>query len=140
MNNITPAAGDTVRQNLHSAITSLSCAVAISMETGHPERAHKLLAAQLMLEIMLDPAIGASTDANTDATSTDVPLAPPVLINLSLVDRVSVIGPEGLVYEKYGLFINGAQLSLQDGGKTLKVLPLLDDNTDINDSSTITPQ
>lgn len=45
------------------------------------------------------------------------------LPDTSRVSRVSVIGSGGRLYEGWNLFDRGAVLSLQDGGRTLKILP-----------------
>lgn len=42
------------------------------------------------------------------------------------VTRLTVVGKNGLVYEDYTLFKEGAEVHLQDGGRTLKVVPLSD--------------
>ena len=39
------------------------------------------------------------------------------------VTRVTIVGPEGLEFEKYDLFPDGAEAHLQDGGRTLKIFP-----------------
>jgi hypothetical protein len=40
------------------------------------------------------------------------------------VTRVTVVGPSGGVFERYNLFPDGAEIHLQDGGRTLKIFPL----------------
>lgn len=39
------------------------------------------------------------------------------------VTRITVVMPEGLVFEKYNAFPSGVVLHLQDDGHTLKVFP-----------------
>lgn len=39
------------------------------------------------------------------------------------VTRVTIVGPNGVEYEAYNLFDDGAEIHLQDGGRTLKVFP-----------------
>lgn len=39
------------------------------------------------------------------------------------VTRITVVGDEGLEYEEYDLYDDGAEIHLQDGGRTLKVFP-----------------
>jgi hypothetical protein len=43
-----------------------------------------------------------------------------------LVTRITLVGKNGLVYEDYNLFKDGAEVHLQDGGRTLKVFPRSD--------------
>lgn len=42
---------------------------------------------------------------------------------LSRVTRVTVVGKEGRVFEGWDLFEDGAFFTLQDDGRTLKILP-----------------
>lgn len=42
------------------------------------------------------------------------------------VTRVTVVGQDGLVFEKYDLFKGGVDLFLQDEGRTLKIFPKLE--------------
>lgn len=44
-------------------------------------------------------------------------------MDLSRVTRVTVVGPQGIEYENYDLYTDGADLFLQDEGRTLKVFP-----------------
>lgn len=39
------------------------------------------------------------------------------------VTRITVVGPDGAVFERYNLFEDGVVLHLQDDGRTLKVFP-----------------
>lgn len=39
------------------------------------------------------------------------------------VTRITVVGADGIVYENYNLFPDGAEVHLQDEGRTLKVFP-----------------
>jgi hypothetical protein len=39
------------------------------------------------------------------------------------VTRVTVVGPEGAVFERYNLYPHGVELHLQDDGRTLKLFP-----------------
>jgi hypothetical protein len=41
----------------------------------------------------------------------------------SKVTRVAVIGTDGLAFERYGIYEGGAELHIQDEGRTLKVFP-----------------
>ena len=44
-------------------------------------------------------------------------------IHLEDVTRVSVVGPDGIVYEDYCIYpAGGAQILIQDEGRTLKIL------------------
>lgn len=44
-------------------------------------------------------------------------------IHLEDVTRVSVVGPDGIVYENYRIYpAGGAQILIQDEGRTLKIL------------------
>lgn len=43
------------------------------------------------------------------------------------VTRVTVVGHDGISFERYNLYLNGAELHLQDDGKTLKLFPMLED-------------
>ncbi len=40
--------------------------------------------------------------------------------------RVTVIGPDGIVFEDYQVFADGAEVTIQDEGRTLKVWPRRD--------------
>lgn len=40
------------------------------------------------------------------------------------VTRITVVGPNGVEFERYALFPDGCELHLQDDGKTLKIFPL----------------
>lgn len=40
------------------------------------------------------------------------------------VTRVTLVGKNGLAYEDYNLFKGGAEIHIQDDGRTLKVFPL----------------
>lgn len=42
------------------------------------------------------------------------------------VSRITVVGKNGLAYEDYNLFKGGAEIHLQDEGRTLKIFPLTD--------------
>lgn len=42
------------------------------------------------------------------------------------VTRITVVGKNGVALENYTLFKGGAEVHLQDGGRTLKVFPLSD--------------
>jgi hypothetical protein len=44
------------------------------------------------------------------------------------VTRITLVGKNGLVYEDYNLFKGGAEVHLQDDGRTLKVFPMREDN------------
>lgn len=46
-----------------------------------------------------------------------------IVIVVPTVDRVTVVGPDGIAFEKHGLFEHGAEIHLQDDGKTLKIFP-----------------
>lgn len=48
-----------------------------------------------------------------------------------LVTRITLVGKNGLVYEDYNLFKDGAEVHLQDGGRTLKVFPKSDLPVDV---------
>ena len=50
------------------------------------------------------------------------------LPDTSMVSRVSVVGAEGRLYEGWNLFDRGVALSLQDEGRTLKILPAAADD------------
>jgi hypothetical protein len=39
------------------------------------------------------------------------------------VTRVTVVGEQGIEFERYNLFTDGAEVHLQDAGRTLKVFP-----------------
>jgi hypothetical protein len=39
------------------------------------------------------------------------------------VTRVTIVGAEGIAFEQYDLYRDGAEIHLQDGGRTLKVFP-----------------
>lgn len=39
------------------------------------------------------------------------------------VTRVTVVGPDRVEFEKYGLYEGGVDVFLQDGGRTLKIFP-----------------
>lgn len=39
------------------------------------------------------------------------------------VTRITVVGPEGVLLERYNAFPGGVELHLQDDGRTLKVFP-----------------
>lgn len=39
------------------------------------------------------------------------------------VTRITVVGPNGIQFEQYDLFPDGAEVHLQDEGRTLKVFP-----------------
>lgn len=41
------------------------------------------------------------------------------------VTRVTVVGPDGIEYERYNLYVEGAEVHLQDDGRTLKIFPLV---------------
>ena len=41
------------------------------------------------------------------------------------VTRVTVVGTDGVAYEKYDLFEGGVDLFIQDDGRTLKIFPKL---------------
>ena len=43
--------------------------------------------------------------------------------DLTKVTRVTIVGPEGVEFEKRGIYNGGCFLSIQDGGKTLKIFP-----------------
>lgn len=43
--------------------------------------------------------------------------------------RVTVVGNDGIEYERYDLFDNGCMVLVQDEGRTVKILPLTDDAT-----------
>lgn len=43
--------------------------------------------------------------------------------SLQNVTWVTVVGDDGVVFERYGLYAGGAQAVLQDEGRTLKILP-----------------
>ena len=45
------------------------------------------------------------------------------VIDLRKVTRITVVTDEGREFEKYDAYAGGVVLSLQDGGKTLKVVP-----------------
>ena len=42
------------------------------------------------------------------------------------VTRVTVVGPDGVEFEKYNLFKGGVDLFIQDDGRTLKIFPKLE--------------
>lgn len=42
---------------------------------------------------------------------------------LEKVTRVTVIGDNGVAFEQYGVYSDGAQMFLQDSGRTLKLFP-----------------
>lgn len=44
-------------------------------------------------------------------------------IVLPEVTRITVVGPDGIEYEKYDLYADGADLHLQDDRRTLKIFP-----------------
>lgn len=39
------------------------------------------------------------------------------------VTRITVVDDGGLVFERYGMFLTGVEIHLQDEGRTLKILP-----------------
>lgn len=41
------------------------------------------------------------------------------------VTRLTVVGPDGVAFEKYNLFEGGVDLFIQDDGRTLKIFPKL---------------
>lgn len=41
------------------------------------------------------------------------------------VTRVTVVGSDGVAFEKYNLFEGGVDLFIQDDGRTLKIFPKL---------------
>lgn len=43
--------------------------------------------------------------------------------DLRKITRITVVTDEGREFEKYNAFENGIVLSIQDDGKTLKILP-----------------
>lgn len=43
--------------------------------------------------------------------------------DLSKVTRITVVTDEGRVFEKYDAYTGGVYLSVQDEGRTLKILP-----------------
>lgn len=43
--------------------------------------------------------------------------------DLSKVTRITVVTEEGRVFEKYDAYTGGVYLSVQDEGRTLKILP-----------------
>lgn len=45
--------------------------------------------------------------------------------DLSRVDRVTVVGPEGSLFERSGIYDHGVELAVQDDGRTLKILPAI---------------
>lgn len=49
-------------------------------------------------------------------------------IILPEVTRVTVVGPDGVEYEKYNLYLSGAELHLQDDRQTLKIFPWQEDD------------
>lgn len=49
---------------------------------------------------------------------------------LSQVTRVTVVGDSGRAFEGWDLFENGAELAVQDAGRTLKVLPRRPDSSE----------
>lgn len=51
---------------------------------------------------------------------TDIPAG---YMSLEKVTRITVAGPEGIVFERYDLYPGGVDLLVQDEGRTLKVLP-----------------
>jgi hypothetical protein len=46
------------------------------------------------------------------------------------VTRITVVGNDGIEYEKYDLFENGCEAHLQDGGRTLKIFPRQKESTE----------
>jgi hypothetical protein len=44
-------------------------------------------------------------------------------VDYSGVTRITVVGPDGVAFEKYNLYPHGVELHLQDEGRTLKVFP-----------------
>ena len=42
------------------------------------------------------------------------------------VRRITVVSKTGLVHEDYNAFVDGAEVHLQDGGRTLKIFPRSD--------------
>ena len=42
------------------------------------------------------------------------------------VTRVTIVSEQGVEFERYNLYGNGVTVVLQDGGRTLKVFPILD--------------
>ena len=47
----------------------------------------------------------------------------PITHALNKVTRVTVVSKDGVAFEKYDLFDSGAELHLQDDGRTLKIFP-----------------
>lgn len=43
--------------------------------------------------------------------------------SLRNITRVTVVGDDGAVFERYALYANGARAVIQDEGRTLKILP-----------------
>lgn len=39
------------------------------------------------------------------------------------VSRITIVSDDGVEFEKYDLYENGVELSLQDEGRTLKIFP-----------------
>lgn len=39
------------------------------------------------------------------------------------VTRVTIVGPDGIAFERFGLYPDGCEIHLQDNGRTLKVFP-----------------
>lgn len=46
-----------------------------------------------------------------------------VPIQAKSVTRITVVGDEGIVFERYNLYENGVDLVFQDQGRTLKIFP-----------------
>lgn len=45
-------------------------------------------------------------------------------ITLPDATRATVVGPDGIEYERYDLFDNGCVVLVQDEGRTVKILPI----------------
>lgn len=43
------------------------------------------------------------------------------------VTRVTIVGHDGIAFEQYNLYLNGAEAHVQDDGQTLKIFPIIED-------------
>lgn len=61
------------------------------------------------------------------------------------VTRVTVIGHDGVAFERYNLYVDGAEVHIQDEGRTIKIFPMSKDTSKLVvgewgwDSETHTP-
>lgn len=68
-------------------------------------------------------AVDQLADPHEEIATSTAPEPDHTPLDLSRVTRITVVGDNGIVFEDYALYEDGAELLLQDDGRTLKIVP-----------------